>query len=66
LGKHSGTSAVLKAYDQLGLAVTKIEVDYILKHIRRFVTSEKRAPDQLDLKRFYGQVAGSCHSSYLQ
>ena len=66
LGKHSGTSAVLKAYDQLGLAVTRIEADYILKHIRRFVTSEKRAPDQLDLKRFYGQVAGSCHSSYLQ
>lgn len=66
LGKHSGTSAVLKAYDQLGLAVTRIEADFILKHIRRFVTSEKRAPDQFDLKRFYGQVAGSCRSSYLQ
>jgi homocitrate synthase NifV len=66
LGKHSGTTAVLKAYDQLGLAVTKIEADYILKHIRRFVTSEKRAPDQLDLKRFYGEVSGNHRSSYLQ
>lgn len=66
LGKHSGTTSVLKAYDQLGLAVTKIEADFILKHIRRFVTSEKRAPDQLDLKRFYGEVAGNYRSSYVQ
>jgi homocitrate synthase NifV len=66
LGKHSGTSAVLKAYDQLGLALTKTEAQYILQHIRRFVTSEKRPPDQHDLRRFYGEIAGNFHSSYLQ
>jgi len=66
LGKHSGTSAVISAYDQLGLALTRVEAEYILQNIRRFVTCQKRAPDQLDLKRFYGEVAGNCHSAYLQ
>lgn len=66
LGKHSGTSAVIKAYDQLGLAITRIEAEYILQNIRRFVTCQKRAPDQLDLRRFYGEVAGSYNSSYVQ
>ena len=66
LGKHSGTSAVLKAYDQLGLAITRTEAEYILQNIRRFVTSAKRPPDQLDLRRFYGEVVGNYNSSYLQ
>lgn len=66
LGKHSGTSAVLKAYDQLGMAITRIEAQHILQNIRRFVTCEKRPPDQLDLRRFYGEVAGNYNSAYLQ
>jgi homocitrate synthase NifV len=63
LGKHSGTSSVVKAYDQLGLALTRVEAQYILQHIRRFVSTEKRPPDQIDLRRFYGEVAGNNHSN---
>lgn len=56
LGKHSGISSVLMAYKNMGLALTKPEAEHILGHIRRFVTSTKRTPDALDLKRFYGEV----------
>ena len=66
LGKHSGTSAVLQAYDQLGLAVTEIEAKYILQHIRRFVTCEKQSPSSRDLKRFHGEFVGENTSGYLQ
>jgi homocitrate synthase NifV len=66
LGKHSGTSAVMNVYDQLGLAVTRLEAQHILQNIRRLVTSEKRPPDQMDLRRLYGEIAGNYNSAYLQ
>jgi homocitrate synthase NifV len=66
LGKHSGTSSVLLAYSELGLSLTQIEAQHILGHIRRYVTSTKRAPDEKELKRFYGVVAGNEESRVLQ
>ena len=66
LGKHSGTSSVLLAYSQLGMSLTHIEAEYILGHIRRYVTSTKRSPDESDLLRFYGVVAGDNEKRVLQ
>lgn len=66
LGKHSGTTSVLLAYNQLGMALTHIEAEHILGHIRRYVTSTKHSPDQGDLVRFYGMVAGDDATRVLQ
>jgi homocitrate synthase NifV len=66
IGKHSGTSAVRLAYNQLGMNLTSIEAEHILSHIRRYVTCTKRAPNQGDLKRFYGIVAGDEAKRILQ
>jgi len=66
LGKHSGTFSVLMAYDELGLPLSRVEAEYVLGHIRRFVASTKQAPDTLDLRRFYRQVVGASDVRVLQ
>lgn len=66
LGKHSGTHAVLLAYSQLGKNLTHIEAEHILSQIRRYVTSAKCAPDENDLLRFYGVIAGNEEKRVLQ
>ncbi len=57
LGKHSGTHAVLRAYDEIGLTLEGEQANTILANIRRFVTATKRIPDTADLKLFYEQLA---------
>lgn len=53
LGKHSGSRAVLEAYERLGITLTEVQVRDILARIRDHAVSNKRAPDGEDLKRFY-------------
>jgi homocitrate synthase NifV len=56
LGKHSGTHAVRRAYEDIGLELHNEQASAILANIRRFVTSTKRIPEISDLHRFYAQL----------
>ncbi len=53
LGKHSGCSAVINAYAELGILLDKLRARSILGHIRQFAEAAKRAPGAEELKRFY-------------
>jgi len=53
LGKHSGSSAVLEAYAEIGIVLTEFEAKAMLARIREHAVATKQAPDSADLKRFY-------------
>jgi len=57
LGKHSGTRAVCMAYENLGLSVDRLRAAQILEQVRSFSTAVKRAPEDIDLLRFYQATA---------
>jgi homocitrate synthase NifV len=59
LGKHSGTSGVLSAYEKIGIKLNMFEAKGILDLVRDFATEMKRLPEQVDLKNFYQQVHGN-------
>lgn len=56
LGKHSGTKAVLSAYEKIGIKLSKVEATSILDMVRKFATEMKRLPEKVDLFNFYNQV----------
>jgi len=53
LGKYSGTSAVIKAYANIGIVLATGEAQRILSKVRQFATITKHAPDQDDLQQIY-------------
>jgi len=53
LGKHSGASAVIKAYADIGIALSKSEAQRILSKVREFAHHTKHSPEQDDLQQFY-------------
>jgi len=53
LGKHSGCSAVINAYAELGILLDKLRARAILGYIRRFAEAAKRPPGTDELKHFY-------------
>jgi homocitrate synthase NifV len=53
LGKHSGSSAVMHAYAEIGIALTEFEAKAMLARIREHAVSTKRTPNAADLERFY-------------
>jgi len=53
LGKHSGTHAVLRVYQDMGLQLYRDQASSILQSIRDFVTRTKRTPELDDLMQFY-------------
>ncbi len=56
LGKHSGTRGVREAYRHLGLSLDPGQTQRILEQVRRFSTTAKRVPKDIDLLRFYAHV----------
>ncbi len=54
LGKHSGTSGVIHAYQQLGIAITKQQAHSLLNTVKDFVCQTKKPPEEDDLRRFIG------------
>ncbi|WP_414041731.1 homocitrate synthase [Acidithiobacillus sp. M4-SHS-6] len=52
LGKHSGTKAIMRAYAELGSAITELQAQSILKQIRVYVLRHKAPPPVEDLHRF--------------
>lgn len=57
LGKHSGTRAVVAAYQDLGLTVDAVQAARILDRVRTFSSTCKRPPADVDLMKFYRQIA---------
>ncbi len=57
LGKHSGASAVQRAYQELGLALDGPILDTLLARIREFATRHKRSPDNTDLHLFHHEAS---------
>ncbi len=53
LGKHSGSQAIVWAYRQLGLSLSREQATSLLPHLRRFATRYKRAPEPHELERLY-------------
>jgi homocitrate synthase NifV len=62
LGKHSGTSAVLRCYADMGIVLSREQANHLLPGIRRFAALNKRAPSNLELEAFYASLTSeSCH-----
>ncbi|GAO37805.1 homocitrate synthase [Sulfuricella sp. T08] len=57
LGKHSGSSAVIRTYAEMGMSVDELQAGTILARIRQYARSVKHAPNANDLKRFYLETA---------
>jgi homocitrate synthase NifV len=53
LGKHSGTSAVIKAYADIGIALSRAEAEVVLSKVREFAHHTKHSPEQDDLQQIY-------------
>lgn len=56
LGKHSGNHAVIQAYADMGLQLTRQQADSLLALVRRHATQHKKSPESHDLLRFYQQM----------
>ena len=57
LGKHSGTSAVIKAYADIGITLSQAEAQSILSRVRDFADHAKRTPANDDLRLFHSETA---------
>lgn len=53
LGKHSGTSAVIRAYGELGVQLDDAQAQRILLEIRDFAMAHKRPPESSELRQFH-------------
>ena len=56
LGKHSGASAVRRAYLELGVAVDGPLLDTLLARVRSFAMCHKRAPLAGELQAFHEEA----------
>jgi homocitrate synthase NifV len=56
LGKHSGSAGVRAAYGRLDLQLVDEAVQPLLERIRAHAMRTKRAPDDAELERLYGEV----------
>jgi len=57
LGKHSGCSAVIRAYADMGMMLDEVQAGSILMRIRQYAGSLKHAPGVEELKLFYLETA---------
>jgi len=66
LGKHSGTRAVMHAYSDLGLPLTREEAALMLAQVRAFVARAKRPPTPHDLESFHRDLRdGGARGSFI-
>ncbi len=56
LGKHSGSHAVIQAYADMGMALTREQADSLLRLVRLHAMQTKRSPAVQDLRRFYLEI----------
>jgi homocitrate synthase NifV len=58
LGKHSGSHAIIQAYAEMGLPLTRQQAESLLLLVRRHSVRFKRPPATQDLRRFYLEISG--------
>jgi homocitrate synthase NifV len=56
LGKHSGSHAVIQAYADMGMALSREQADSLLRLVRLHAMQNKRPPATQDLRRFYLEI----------
>ncbi len=56
LGKHSGSHAVIQAYADMGMALSREQAESLLRLVRLHAMRNKRSPEVQDLRRFYLQI----------
>ncbi len=61
LGKHSGTSAVLCCFADMGIILSREQANLLLPGIRRFAAQHKRSPSTLELEAFYTSLISESH-----
>lgn len=61
LGKHSGSSAVVRRYQALGIELSESDASQVLRRIRVHANLTKRAPSDSELRRFYRDAACKEH-----
>ncbi len=61
LGKHSGASAVLRFFADMGIILSRDQADLLLPGIRRFAAQNKRSPSALELEAFYTSLLSESH-----
>ena len=64
LGKHSGSAAVLRRFNELGIALNREQAGLLLPGIRRFASKNKRPPTELELADFYQAMFGEAHHAH--
>lgn len=63
LGKHSGSRAVVRGYQALGIELSEADATQVLQRIRVHANQTKRTPDDNELRRFYRDTACNEHSA---
>jgi len=58
LGKHSGSQAIINAYADMGVQLTRRQAQMLLLLVRRHATHNTRPPVEQDLRRFYVEING--------
>jgi homocitrate synthase NifV len=66
LGKHSGSQAVIQAYAELGVQLTRWQAESVLRMVRRHAAQNKCSPAYQDLHRFYLEINGEKPAWMLQ
>jgi homocitrate synthase NifV len=56
LGKHSGSHAVLQAYADMGMTLTREQAECLLPLVRHHAMQNKTPPAAQDLQRFYLEI----------
>jgi homocitrate synthase NifV len=56
LGKHSGSHAVIQAYADMGMTLSREQAESLLIQVRRHAIQNKRPPAAQDLRRFYLEI----------
>ncbi|WP_078119065.1 homocitrate synthase [Thiosocius teredinicola] len=56
LGKHSGRSAISKAYAAMQIDVDQYQSEHILQRVRAYVNDNKRAPGEQELRGFLNEL----------
>ncbi len=57
LGKHSGCHAIIHTYAELGIELVRQQAEMLLTMIRHFSEQYKRSPEEIELRRFYGELS---------
>ena len=59
LGKHSGSHAVVRRYQALGIELSDGDATQLLQRIRVYANETKQTPGDNELRRFYRDAAGA-------